>query len=160
MKIIAVTGTPGTGKTEIAKALAKKINYKHIELNKIIKEEKLYANYNKKLNTYETDIKKLNKYLIKLIKKSKYNLIIDSHLSHYLPKSYVDLCIVCKCDLKELKNRLEKRKYSKTKIRENMDSEIFEVCLVESVENKHKIIAVDTTPKKITQAVKEILKQL
>jgi len=88
------------------------------------------------------------------------NIIIDSHLSHYLPKKYVDLCIVIKCDIKELKKRLEKRKYSKIKIRENLDSEIFDICLVEAKENKHKIIIVDTTKKKVDKSVNEITKKI
>ena len=154
--IIIITGTPGTGKTEIAKKLAKKINYSYIDVNDIIKENKLNNKYLKKYDTYEIDDKKLNKILIKIIKNSK-NLIIDSHLSHYLDKKYVDLCIVVKCDIKILKKRLEKRKYSKIKIRENLDSEIFDVCLTEAKENKHKIIIIDTTNKKVDQCVKEII---
>ena len=44
-----------------------------------------------------------------------------------------------------LKNRLKKKKYSKDKIRENLDTEIFDVCLNEAKENRHKIIVMDTT---------------
>ena len=72
-------------------------------------------------------------------------MVIDSHLSHYLDKKYVDLCVVVKCDIKVLKKRLEKKKYSKAKIRENLDSEILDVCLVEALENGHKIKVIDTT---------------
>lgn len=142
--IIIISGTPGTGKTEVAKLIAKKKKLKYIDVNKLIKENKLYEKYDKKLKTYIVNPKKLNSFLIKLIKKEK-NLVIDSHLAHYLPKKYVDLCIITKCDLKILKKRLEKRKYSKEKIRENLDSEIFDVCLREAEEIGHKIKVVDTT---------------
>ena len=160
MKTIIITGTPGTGKTIIAKKLAKKISYTYIDVNEIIKKNKLNNKYLKKYDTYEIDDKKLNKKLIEIINNSKTNIIIDSHLSHYLPKKYVDLCIVIKCDIKELKKRLEKRKYSKIKIRENLDSEIFDICLVEAKENKHKIIIVDTTKKKVDKSVNEITKKI
>ena len=50
-----------------------------------------------------------------------------------------------KCDLKELERRLKNKKYSKNKVRENLDAEIFDICLNEAKENKHKIIVVDTT---------------
>ena len=80
-----------------------------------------------------------------MISKSKKLLVIDSHLSHYLPKKYVKLCVVTKCDLKVLKKRLEKRKYSKGKVRENLDAEIFDVCLNEAKELGHKVKVVDTT---------------
>jgi len=143
MKTIIVTGSAATGKTTIAKKLAKEKNYKYIDLNSLIKKHKLYDFYNKSLKTYEVDTKKLNKFLIDLIETSKSNLIIDSHLSHYLPKKYVNLCIVTKCNLKELKKRLQKRKYSKNKIRENLDAEILDTCLIEA--KKHKIKIIDTS---------------
>lgn len=142
--IIIVSGSVGTGKTKIAKIIAKKYNLKYIDVTKLIRENKLYEDYDKKFKTYIIDIKKLNKFLIKLIKKEN-NLIIDSHLSHYLPRRYVDLCIITKCDLKVLEKRLKKRKYSKKKIRENLDAEIFDVCLNEARERKHKIKIIDTT---------------
>lgn len=141
-KVIIITGTPGTGKTRFAKKLAKKEKAVHIDVNELIKKEKLYKKYNKSLRTREVDINKLNKRLIKLIKefkKKKQRIIIDSHLSHYLPKKYVDLCIVKRCDLKTLKKRLEKRKYPKKKIRENIESEILDICLLEAIANKHRV---------------------
>jgi broad-specificity NMP kinase len=78
-------------------------------------------------------------------RKIKKGIIIDSHLSHYLPKRYVDLCIVVKCDLKELEKRLRKKKYSKEKVRENLDAEIFDICLNEAEAYGHKIIVIDAT---------------
>ena len=37
------------------------------------------------------------------------------------------------------------RKYPRSKIRENLDAEIFDVCLNEAKEKKHEISVVDTT---------------
>src|SRR3989338_2311031 len=116
MKAVIITGTPGTGKTTLAKKLAKKLNYPYIDVNKIVKENKLDREYDKKRKCYAVDIKKLNQSLIKLINNYKKNkkikgIIIDSHLSHYLPKKYIGLCIVTRCELKELQKRLKKKKY-------------------------------------------------
>jgi adenylate kinase len=141
--VIIVTGSPGTGKTTYAKKLAKELKYKYFDVNKIISEKKLSSGYDKKRKCKIIDTAKLNKVLISMIKKDK-NLVIDSHLSHYLPKKYVDKCIVTKCDLKQLEKRLKKRKYSKEKIRENLDAEIFDVCLEEAKENKHNVEVVYT----------------
>jgi len=85
--------------------------------------------------------------LINLIIKSRESLIIDSHLSHYIPKKYVDLCIVTKCSLKNLKKRLKKKKYHEAKIKENLQVEIFDSILVEALERKHKVISVETDKK-------------
>ena len=144
MKTIIVSGSVGTGKTVIAKKLAILLKTDYINITELVKENKL-GKYNKKYDSYEVDIKKLNNFLIKVIKKSKKNLIIDGHLAHYLPKKYVDLCIICKCDIKKLKKRLKKRNYSNKKARENLDVEIFDSILEEAKDRKHKIIVVDTS---------------
>jgi adenylate kinase len=145
MKIIAITGSVGCGKTTLAKKIAKKIKGKYVDVNKIINKYKLSESYDKKRKSKIIDVKKLNKVLIGLIKKSKQDLVIDSHLSHYLPSKYVNLCIVTKCDLKILKKRLKKRDYSEDKIRENLDAEIFDVCLNEVKEKGHNVLVIDTT---------------
>ncbi|MBI2672093.1 AAA family ATPase [Candidatus Woesearchaeota archaeon] len=158
MKVIAVSGTPGTGKTKIAKLISEKSNFRYIDVNRLIKENKIAENYDWKRKAYVVDIKKLNKLLISIIKKSRENLIFDSHLSHFLPAKYVNLCVILKCKLKTLKKRLIKRKYNELKLNENMDSEIFNLCLNEAIEMKHNILVIDTTEKVNNLNIKDILK--
>ena len=134
VKVIIVTGSVGTGKTFVSKKLAKKNKAKYVDVNKIIKNYKLSEGYDKKRKCKVVDVKKLNKVLIKMIKDSQEDLVIDSHLSHFLPHKYVDLCIVTKCSIKKLKSRLKKRHYPKSKIKENVDVELFDVCLNEAKE--------------------------
>ena len=182
MKVIIVTGTPGTGKTTLSKKLAKELNFSYLDVNETIKKYKLSEGYDKDRDSKIVDVKKLDNTLIKEInnfkntikknsikmvspakfnkirynkinsiknkkndKTTKNGIVIDSHLSHYLPKKYVNLCIITKCGLKELERRLKKKNYSKQKIRENLDAEIFDVCLNEAKENKHNVIIIDTT---------------
>ena len=142
--IVCVTGSVCTGKTRIAKIIARKYRLKYVDVNKEIKKNKICDNYDRSLKSYVVNMNKLNNFFIKLINKNK-NLVLDSHLSHYLNKKYVDLCVVVKCDIKVLRKRLEKRKYDKKKIRENLDAEIFDVCLVEATELGHKVKVIDTT---------------
>lgn len=129
---MVVTGSVGTGKTFIAKKLAKDKNLGYLSINSVIDKYKLSKGYDKKRKCKIVDVNKLVKVLVKIIKESKKNLIIDGHLSHYIPGKYVKECIVTKCDIKELKKRLEKRKYSKDKIRENLDVEILDIILEEA----------------------------
>ena len=150
--IIIITGTPGTGKTSLAKTLAKKLKIKYLNVNKVIQEYKLREKYERKRQTYIVNEKKLSKILVRLIKEYK-DLIIDSHLSHFIPKKHVDICIVTKTDLKVLKKRLEKRKYSKAKVKENLDAEIFEICHTEAQDQGHNIILVDTTKNSINKCL-------
>lgn len=151
--IIIVSGTPGTGKTTLSKKIAKKNNFEYLDVNKIIEENNLSEGYDKEKDCKIIDIDKLNDILIRIIKDSK-DLVIDSHLSHYLPKEIVDKCIITKCDLKELKQRLEKRNYSKEKVRENLDSEIFDTCNIEAKEEGHKPIIIQTD-KDVDKQLKE-----
>jgi len=143
--LIIVTGTPGTGKTFISKKIASKLKLDYLYIGDVVNRYKLSEGVDKKVNSKLVDVKKLNSVLIKLIKDSKKDLIIDGHLSHFLPRIYVDLCLVCKCGLKTLQKRLIKKKYSKVKVRENLDCEIFDVCLVEALEEKHNVLVVDTS---------------
>ena len=162
MKVIIVTGSVGSGKTTLSKKVAKKFNLEYIDISKLIADNDLSSGYDKKRKCKIIDIKKLNEFLINLIRNSKSNLIIDSHLSHYLPKKYVNLCIVTKCSLKVLEKRLKKRKYHKSKIRENIDVEIFDVCLNEAKALNHKIVVIDTTKginiDSLSSKIKAILK--
>jgi len=153
MNVIAISGTPGTGKTTLAKRLSKKTKYLYIDVNRIIKKYNISEKYDRRRKCKIVDVKKLNERLIDIIDQYKKlslknkikGLIIDSHLSHHLPRKYVDLCIITKCELKILKKRLEKKKYSEEKIRENLDCEIFDICLNEAEENKHKLLIIDAT---------------
>ncbi|MGV8087222.1 MAG: AAA family ATPase [Candidatus Woesearchaeota archaeon] len=167
--IIAISGTPGCGKTYFAKKIVKlnpKLEY--FDLNKYIKENKIYDSYDKSAKTYDVDIKKLkaiidpsfkneysnNKYMDKLINKivdikkllkiltdhKIEGVIIDSHLSHHLKSDY---CIIVKTDIKNINKRLKLRKYNKVKIHENIESEIFDICLIEAKKLKRNIILVE-----------------
>ncbi len=144
MKIICVTGAVGTGKTEVSKKLSKHLKFDYLDVTKLIKKEKISCGYDKENKCDIIDSKKLNKILIEKIKLSE-GLIIDSHMSHYLPKRVVDLCIVTKCDIKVLNKRLKKRRYSKAKIKDNLEAEIFDVCLLEAKKKKHNVLVIDTS---------------
>ena len=147
MKVICVTGTPGTGKTTLSKKLANELGFLHFEVKNFISKNKIFEGYDKKRKTKIVDVKKLNKELIRTIKSRNgiNGIVIDSHLSHYLPRKYADLVIAAKCGIKELNKRLKKRKYHKNKIQENLQAEIFDICYNEAVGRKHKVIVIDTT---------------
>ncbi len=175
--VLLVTGTPCTGKTTLARFLAKKLVFEYLNVNKLVKEPankvKLSAVFDKKRQCYIIDPKKLNRILITLIKKAGKpqkakktikGFVIDSLISHFLPCNYANLCLVCTCKLKVLKKRLQKRGYPSAKVRENLDAEIFEVCLIEAREKGHRILIFDSSAglKKFLsdaeKAVKKVLK--
>ncbi|MEK6812504.1 MAG: adenylate kinase family protein [Nanoarchaeota archaeon] len=143
--VILVSGTPGTGKTVVAKFLAKILPATYIDINSLIKKQKIYSSYDKKLKTYLVDVEQLIPVLRKVIKKNNRSFVIDGHLSHYFPKTYATFCIVTKCAIPVLQKRLRQRGYSKKKIAENVQAELFDVCLVDAATRGHRIRIVDTT---------------
>ncbi len=136
--IIDITGTPGTGKDTISKILSKKLGFKLIDLNKLAKERGFIKGYDEKRKCDIVDIGKVNKE----IKKFRKSLIIQSHYSHELCS---DLVIVLRTDTKELRKRLEKRKWPEEKIKENLEAEIFEICKDEALQKTKKVFEIDTT---------------
>lgn len=158
-KVVIVTGTPGTGKSTLAQALARKLGYERLDLHNHYKT--ISTGYNKKKQAYDLNKKKFITLVRKKLFSAKKGLIVDSHISHLLPPKLVDLCIVLSCsNLKVLQRRLQLRKYSPQKIRENLDAEIFQICLIEAREQGHRIITFDVAKSSITAMLRAITKSL
>jgi len=128
MKILIVSGTPGTGKTTVSKNLLNYFKAKVISLNELAISEKLIIKYDIERETSVINEKKLVRHVIKLIE--HYNkldlefLIIESHFSDIVPGQFIDYVMILRCDPDELCIRLKERGYKKEKIRENVQSEI------------------------------------
>ena len=87
------------------------------------------------------DEKKLVSFLLKKISENiGTNIIVDSFFSHYLSSSIVDLVVVCNCDISVLTKRLTARGYSLSKVRENVESEIVDICGSEAEEQDHTVV--------------------
>ena len=153
--IISLTGTPGTGKTSISKLLEKN-NIDIIHLNNLIEKNKSKFEFDYKRKTKIIDIDELNKIIEKKINKDDL-IIIEGHLSHLL--NNLDKIIILRCHPLELKNRLNKRKWNKNKIKENIESEILDIILCECVSkySKNNIFEVNTTGIKINDLSQEII---
>ncbi len=146
--IICISGTPGTGKSTWSKVIEKKLGFYRLDLHHHYKQ--VATKYDRSKQCFDIDLKlftKLVKDKIKLAKKEGHTgIVIDTHISHLLLPKLVDMCVILTCsNLKKLEKRLLERKYSKKKIRENLDTEIFQVCLTEAQELGHNIVTFDTS---------------
>ncbi len=158
--VIALTGTPGTGKT-CAAGILKKKGFAAIGLNSEIRKRKLYSGYDRKRKTYVADFGKIGKFLKKELKREKYRdkiALIDSHLSHLLPSRIVDAAVVLRCEPAVLERRLEKRGWNAEKVRENVEAEIIGLIECEARKKHEKVFVIDTTRLTAEQAARKIMR--
>ena len=65
-----------------------------------------------------------------------------------------------RCNPEIISKRLEERNYNKNKIKENVEAEILDVCLVGSLENSNNVYEINTTNRTLESIVNEIIDAL
>jgi adenylate kinase len=151
MKIIIISGTPGSGKTSVASKILELIESEIISLNEIAISNNFSFEYDQKRSTYIVDFEIFLPYILKEIKKlEKIDppfLIIESHFTDIIPSNYMDYIFILRCDPDELYNRLKSRKYSNEKIVENIQAEILGNCVNYFIQKKIQVpfFEIDTT---------------
>ena len=156
--IIALTGTPGTGKTSVANILREN-NLEVIDLNKFAIESGFVIDKDNKRKSNIVDVKGLNKHIETKYKNT--NLVfIEGHLSHLLTSA--DKVIILRCHPKILKHNLSKRNWSEKKIKENIEAEILDIILCESLEvhGKENNFEINTSEKSLQEIASEIIKMI
>jgi len=152
--VIAVSGTPGTGKSIFARALAKKLNARVIDLNALIRRKKIYRlDVN---GTKIANLPKMRKEFIHTIHASHSPIVVEGLLAHLLPKKCLTHVIILRTRPRVIERRLRARKYSKAKIRDNIESEALSIILWEAVQahGMGKVYEINMTKLRPDAAVK------
>jgi len=159
--IIALTGTPGTGKTTVCEVIKEhslyRKKYSIIDVNRLVLDEKLYTGKDESRDTYEADMDKLEERVKQEIeqKPQDMDIIMEGHLSHLLP---ADAVIVLRAHPVALRKRLGKRKnYSFQKVKENADAEALDVILVEAAQGNKNVFEINTTKINLLVVVKSVI---
>ncbi|MCX8158490.1 MAG: AAA family ATPase [Candidatus Diapherotrites archaeon] len=141
--ILVITGSPGVGKTTLAKYLSKILNCKVINEREFALENKL-GKWNDEIKEVEIDIKKMEKKLNEKIKKEN-RLIIEGH-TLCEAKINADVVILITLHPEILEYRLEARGYNYEKIMDNVFCEGIEYCKKHTFRNypKDKIIEIES----------------
>ena len=151
-KIIAITGTPGSGKSTVARMLAEKIKAELIGTNEFIREKKLASRYEKD-GTAIVGIELLEKEINKELSKRKGIVVVEGHLLCEL--EIRDSCIiVVREHLPTLIKRLKKRGYSLSKIRDNVVSEATDYCGINACLNYKRSVELMNNKMFLSNSVK------
>jgi adenylate kinase len=157
MTIVAISGTPASGKTTVASLVGKKLGWKVIELNKLAHDKELYSGYDEERDSHVVDIGKIQKAIDSIFVP---DMIIESHYAHDLKCDFV---IILRVNPEELRERGRDKGWKREKIEENVLAEIMEVCKHEALDSGKKVFEVDTTgktPARVSLEVVRVIKRL
>ncbi|OGS49114.1 MAG: hypothetical protein A3K68_01670 [Euryarchaeota archaeon RBG_16_68_13] len=147
--LIAITGTPGTGKTSACDILARR-GYAVIDLDEFARREDCIVGRDEERETDEVDVEALRTRLRVTAKLA----FLKSHYSHLLPANIV---IVLRCCPSVLRKRLEARSWSARKVRENVEAEAIDAITQEAATRSPMVYEIDTTDAEPAGTADEIL---
>lgn len=145
-----MTGTPGTGKSTVANALALK-GWKVLEINDLAKKHGLLRAKDALRDSYELDPEDLQD---ALTDEGFSDGVLVGHLAHLLE---TDMIIVLRCHPDILAKRLAGRGWPEAKIRENASAEALDVILSESVEADVPVYEINTSEMTLDQTTEATL---
>ncbi|MFB6071308.1 MAG: adenylate kinase family protein [Halanaeroarchaeum sp.] len=149
---LAVTGTPGTGKTTATDRLQTASSVVH--LNEVIESEGLYTDVDEERESLIADLDAIGDRLA-----DRDDGVVESHLAHYLD---VDAVVVLRCEPTVLVTRLRDRGVDDAKARENAESEALDVILAEAVDRHgqdavYEIDTTDATPDEVADEIERVI---
>jgi len=123
-KLYFLSGTPGTGKTTVAKKLEDR-NFNIISLGEFVIQNNLFCDEDKKRDTKIIDEEKINIFFSKYLTDNNFSIpiIIESHYADIIDLP-CEIAIILRCHPQILEKRLQSRDYSPEKIRENIQAEL------------------------------------
>src|SRR5256885_12327875 len=150
--IVAITGTPGTGKSSVCAVLSVR-GYTVMDLDQIARREGFIAGRDEARGSDEVDTEAMRRSLHVPAKVA----FLTSHYSHRMD---ANIAIVLRCRPSVLRSRLEARGWPPEKVRENVEAEAIDVILQEAVARLPFVFEVDTTnatPSETAEAILAIL---
>ncbi|QSG12654.1 Broad-specificity NMP kinase [Halapricum desulfuricans] len=149
---VAVTGTPGTGKTTATDLLVS--DFEVIHLNEVIRERDLTTGRDDERDTLITDLDAVASWL-----DDREDVVVESHLAHEFD---ADRVIVLRCAPEVIERRLRERGESAESARENAESEALDVILGHAVQNHgedsvYEIDTTDRTPESVAAEIDAVI---
>jgi len=151
---VAITGTPGTGKSTVGKILSEKLGIPVYNLSELIKEKGFYTEFDEKRGAYIVDVEKLQEFF-----KGKESYIAEGLVAHYVP---ADLIVILRAKPEVVVERLRPRRYSEEKLKENAEAERLAVIATEVFESSpdSRVAHIDTTnrtPEEVAELIEKAI---
>ena len=159
-RIIVVTGTPGVGKTVVSILLASRLNAFHIDLGKLVEQEKLWSDVDKTRGTLIVDMSELLKRVQAMTEHSERDIVLDGHYAvDVVPAKNIHVAFVLRREPDDLRRLMQKRGFKGKKLKENLAAEVLDVCLYNAVKvcGVEKVCEIDVTGKKADEVVEEVV---
>jgi adenylate kinase len=153
--VVIITGTPGTGKTTVGRALAKNIGADYINLTRYVSQRKLYSRTDQERRSKVIDLARTRDALKREFNRAG-TVIIDTHIpAGIVPRTTVTRVFVLRCHPTVLQRRLRAKGWNALKTRENVLAEIIDSCLIEAIQyyGSRKVIQIDTSREKVRSCV-------
>jgi len=146
---LAVTGTPGTGKTAATESLAGRFDVEVRHLNELVRERGLRKARDEERDTVVADLDAVRAAL------GAWSGVVESHLAHRLE---ADRAVVLRCRPDVLETRLLERGEPPATAAENRESEALDVILAEAVDRfgRGRIHEIDTTDRTPAETAAEL----
>lgn len=149
---VAVTGTPGTGKTTATEQLEASLEVFH--LNALVTEEGLTTGHDEERDSAIADMEAIAARL-----DGRDDILFESHLAHQFE---ADRVVVLRCHPEQIEQRLADRNECEASIRENAESEALDVILGEAVDRHgaeavYEIDTTDLAPTEVTAAIESVI---
>ncbi|WP_323676974.1 adenylate kinase family protein [Halorubellus sp. PRR65] len=176
---VAVTGTPGTGKTTATDRLLDRVDAGDfddldapgtdglgvdsvdvVHLNDVVQSEALYDDVDEDRGSVVVDLDALAAWVDEYVAAADADVVVfDSHLAHHLD---ADRVVVLRCHPETLDDRLTDRGEPAAKAAENAESEALDVVLGESVDahgtdSVYEIATTDREPDDVAAAIAAVL---
>ena len=162
MSVILVGGSPGTGKTRVAKILGSKLSVEVIGLGEFADESGCITAEDKARKTGIINEDCLVDALLDLTEDRSKRMIIEGHYIDLVPSSSVQWVFILRTHPEQLRTRLTDRRYSKEKVTENVEAEVIGVCQMDALEafGEERVFEIDTTETNAPEAVEIIEKMI